>query len=602
SRIAGYEIKRVLGAGGFGITYEGFNPITRNRVAIKEFFPRGIVSRQGATIAINDQRDRDVFEKALRKFEESTSKLCGLSHPNIVKVHDYIPGNRTGYMLMEYLEGDSVRGRLDASPTKTLSSVDEMRRIYEPVLDALRYIHTNSVLHRDLSPDNVMIVKGGRPVLIDFGALRDTKTGNRVSTLLVAREAYAPFEQLSPDGPEHGSYTDIYTIAASMYECLAGEPPVRASNRLWGKADPYVSVGKTAKIPCPPTIAAAIDHALRVRIEDRPQSIDAFLAELGWGGAQPATGQPSASGQGTAVVSGEETAAWNQARQTDQLALYHDFLRRFPGSRFADAARERIGMLTDPESTELLPRLGGSHQAAQPTQLASPPTQLAHPPQQSQPFAGGDAQWFLRIRANPNLQDLNQFLWRFPNSPFAAEARGLMQSLQGRQQFPQQAPQQFGAPQTPGIPPQQFPGAGYAPPPTSSGNAGAILGVLAVVVVAAGVLAYTLWPKPAPIPNPNPNPNPTQDVRIGRLSLHIDPECTRRRSDQGSMAVFASCATNKIADDAFRRQPNSTVSQCVSLCSQDTRCNAFDFENNECLFYEEVTAVSNIVGTAGIKR
>ena len=135
NKIAGYEIKRVIGAGGFGITYEGHNPITDNRVAIKEFFPKGIVSRTGATIVLNDERDRDIFDQVLKKFEEATSRLCKLIHPNIVRVHDYIPGNRTGYMLMEFLDGDSLRGRLDKSPAKALSGPAEFAALFMPIAD-----------------------------------------------------------------------------------------------------------------------------------------------------------------------------------------------------------------------------------------------------------------------------------------------------------------------------------------------------------------------------------------------------------------------------------------------------------------------------------
>ena len=287
NKIAGYEIKRVIGAGGFGITYEGHNPITDNRVAIKEFFPKGIVSRTGATIVLNDERDRDIFDQVLKKFEEATSRLCKLIHPNIVRVHDYIPGNRTGYMLMEFLDGDSLRGRLDKSPAKALSGPAEFAALFMPIADAMRYVHTNGILHRDLSPDNIMIDRGGRPVLIDFGALRSMDTPRRVSTLVVAREAYAPPEQLIPDGPLHAPYTDIYALAATMYEAIAGEPPVRSSNRLWGSADPYVTLGQKARFACGPNVVGAIDRALQMRPEARPQSIAALEALLGFAAAQP---------------------------------------------------------------------------------------------------------------------------------------------------------------------------------------------------------------------------------------------------------------------------------------------------------------------------
>ena len=281
-RIAGYEIKRVIGTGGFGITYEGYNPVTSNRVAIKEFFPKGIVSRAGATIVVADDRDREIFAKALKKFEEATSWLCKLAHPNIVKVHDYIPGNRTGYMLMEFVDGETLRGRLDRTGSKALSSPAEFAAVFGPVADALKYVHAKGLLHRDLSPDNIMIDKGARPVLIDFGAIRDMDATKRASTLVVAREAYAPPEQLIPDGPEHRPYTDIYALAATMYETVAGEPPVRSSNRMWGAADGYVPVGGKSRFAGPAHLYAAIDRGLALNPQHRPQSVAELQVLLGF--------------------------------------------------------------------------------------------------------------------------------------------------------------------------------------------------------------------------------------------------------------------------------------------------------------------------------
>ncbi|KAB2848079.1 MAG: serine/threonine protein kinase [Hyphomicrobiaceae bacterium] len=287
-RIAGYEIKRVIGTGGFGITYEGFNPVTANRVAIKEFFPKGIASRAGATIVVTDERDKEIFAKALTKFEEATSWLCKLSHPNIVKVHDYIPGNRTGYMLMEFVDGETLRGRLDRTGTKALSSAAEFASVFAPVADALGYVHGRGLLHRDLSPDNIMIDRRARPVLIDFGAIRDMDAGRRVSTLVVAREAYAPPEQLIPDGPEHRPYTDIYALSATMYEAIAGEPPARSSNRMWGRADGYVPIARKARVGGPPQMYDAIDRGLALNPQERPQTVGELQAMLGFvGGAEP---------------------------------------------------------------------------------------------------------------------------------------------------------------------------------------------------------------------------------------------------------------------------------------------------------------------------
>ena len=282
SKVGGYEVKRLLGAGGFGMTYEGFNPITRNRVAIKELFPKGIVSRQGATIIIGDQRDQQVFQSVLKKFEESTTKLAQLQHGNIVKVFDYIPGNNTGYMMMEYIEGDILAGLLEKSPSRALPSEAEFARIFQPILDALAYVHANNLIHRDISPDNIMIDKTGRPVLIDFGAFKEMDQTNRASTLMVAREAYAPPEQGVVDGIAHMPYTDIYALGATMYETLAGEPPIRAAKRVFVKVDPYVPLAQKAKVPLSPSVAAAIDKCLRLPAEERPQSIAELVGLMGW--------------------------------------------------------------------------------------------------------------------------------------------------------------------------------------------------------------------------------------------------------------------------------------------------------------------------------
>lgn len=287
SRVGGYEIVKVIGAGGFGITYEGYNRITRNRAAIKEFFPRGIVTRTDSTIVISDRRDAEIFDKVLKKFEETTTELAGLEHPHIVRVYDYLPGNRTGYMMMEYIEGEALRDVLDRHPLKVLPSEAEVRRIFGPILDAIRYVHSKNLIHRDISPENIMITKDGRPVLIDFGALRRQLDNTRVSTLMVARERYAPPEQGLVEGLPHGFYTDIFALGATMYEAISGDPPIRAGNRIWARQDPYVPLSQSAKIACRPELTAAIDRSLKTRIEERPQSMPEFIGLLGWGQAQP---------------------------------------------------------------------------------------------------------------------------------------------------------------------------------------------------------------------------------------------------------------------------------------------------------------------------
>src|SRR5262245_52169743 len=168
--IAGYQIVRLLGAGGFGMTYEAVNDITERRVAIKEFFPQGIASREAATKIVYAPRNAEIIEWALNRFERSTTELCRLRHPNIVRVFHYTKENNTGYMIMEYVEGVTLEGwlRKHAVPP----TPNELRPVVEPIIDALAYVHESGRIHRDIAPDNIMIRPDGRPILIDFGAIK----------------------------------------------------------------------------------------------------------------------------------------------------------------------------------------------------------------------------------------------------------------------------------------------------------------------------------------------------------------------------------------------------------------------------------------------
>src|SRR6266702_2168302 len=139
TEIAGYRIVRVLGTGGFGITYEGHSKVTGRRVAIKEFFPRGIASRESSTPLVYASRDAEIVSWALDRFERSASELCRLRHPNIVEVFHYVKANGTGYMIMEYVVGAPLETWL--SKRSRPASLDELRPLLDPILDALSYVH-----------------------------------------------------------------------------------------------------------------------------------------------------------------------------------------------------------------------------------------------------------------------------------------------------------------------------------------------------------------------------------------------------------------------------------------------------------------------------
>ncbi|MBK8007184.1 MAG: serine/threonine protein kinase [Rhizobiales bacterium] len=287
--IAGYRVVRVLGAGGFGITYEGESPVTGRRVAIKEFFPRGIASRKGATEIIYAERDTELVSWALKRFESSTTEQCRLKHPNIVEVFHYLAENDTGYMFMDYVEGATFEQWLRDRPN--LPTAEEIRPMLEPVIDALDYLHSMNFIHRDVAPDNIMITADGRPVIIDFGAIKmiENRTllqAKTVHSFMVGKQHYSPPEQ-TREGETLDARADIYALGAVFYRALAGRPPAdteeRARKIAFGEGDSLIPLSEAAP-HVPEGFAKAIEKALSFRANDRQGSIDEFRQALGWQG------------------------------------------------------------------------------------------------------------------------------------------------------------------------------------------------------------------------------------------------------------------------------------------------------------------------------
>jgi serine/threonine protein kinase len=299
TQISGYEIVRVLGVGGFGITYEGFNPVTRRRAAIKEFFPRGIASRENATQVVFSRQDTDVVTWALDRFQRSTTELCEFQHPNIVSVLNYVPANETGYMFMEQVEGETLEQWLRRKDVSL--KFEEMQNVIAPICDALEYVHAKKFIHRDIAPDNIMIRKDGRPMLIDFGAIKiiaqtaQTRAASGRS-YGVAKQHYSPPEQMDEDA-ELDPRADVYALGAVLYRAVSGHPPVDAEKRkndlILKGADSYVSVAQTARIPLSQQVIDIIDRSLSLKPAQRPSSIAEFRAGLRGEDAKTAVVAPS---------------------------------------------------------------------------------------------------------------------------------------------------------------------------------------------------------------------------------------------------------------------------------------------------------------------
>ena len=292
-RLEEYEIVRVLGAGGFGITYLAFDHQLDGPVAIKEYYPAEVAVRaDGWRVVASSADRREVFAWGLERFTEEARSIHRFRHPNVVRVHRYVAARGTAYIVMEYVEGESLKEILDArgplSPTA-------WRRWLDPLLDGLAHVHGHGYLHRDLKPANIMIrAADGEPVLIDFGAAR-AATRERTHTRGELTPEYAPIEQHGREGTQ-GPPTDIYALAAVSYRALTGAPPPSAPDRV---ADArYEPLSGRATGPDRAWLAA-IDQGLSLRPADRPQTVAAWRTALIPAHNEPAEADAAASASAT---------------------------------------------------------------------------------------------------------------------------------------------------------------------------------------------------------------------------------------------------------------------------------------------------------------
>ncbi len=285
-----FTIDSVIAAGGFGITYLGHHEALRYQCAIKEHFPRQFAARDGQTGRVT-ATDEGTFRWALDRFLEEGRTLVRVRHPNVVGVKDIFEANGTAYLVLDYEEGMSVKtwlDRLGRPPTQ-----GEFDRLLRPLLDALEYVHAQGLMHRDLAPDNILIRNDGSPVLIDFGSARQAIAERSQVLSAIIKSGFSPPEQYTTDGRAQGPWTDIYALAATIFRAVTGGPPPEATNRASGIEMPLLEDDATLRSRYRPGFLAAIDHALRLRTVERPQSIAAWrpllLDTAGTAATRPAT-------------------------------------------------------------------------------------------------------------------------------------------------------------------------------------------------------------------------------------------------------------------------------------------------------------------------
>ena len=230
--IGRYVIQEVLGQGGFGITYLGIDKLYGNKVAIKEYYPQEIAMRKAQyedVVTVTSIEEKNNYDKGKKRFLDEAQVMARFNkNEGIVKILDFFEANNTAYIVMEYLEGITLKQYLGKYGVIQFRNLIEMMR---PLLEALIEIHSQGLIHRDISPDNIMVQHNGKLKLMDFGAARDyTESGNKSLTVIL-KPGYAPPEQYQTHGVQ-GPWTDIYALCATIYKCLTGITPPDAIARV----------------------------------------------------------------------------------------------------------------------------------------------------------------------------------------------------------------------------------------------------------------------------------------------------------------------------------------------------------------------------------
>ena len=317
TRLEEFEVTGIVGEGGFGIVYLVRDHSLMREVAIKEYMPSALAARgAGLAVSVRSDDQAETFAAGLRSFVNEARLLAQFDHPSLLKVYRFWEANGTAYMAMPYYRGATLRQTLDAlgrPPTQAW-----LQDLLRALLDALELMHHAHCYHRDIAPDNILVLDDGRPLLLDFGAARRV-IGNKVQALtVILKPGYAPVEQYGEmPGVKQGPWTDVYALGAVLYAAISGRPPVPSVTRLVTDAMPPLRV--VAPDGYAADFIAVIDRCLGVRPAERPQSIAELRALLHLGdrrqrdrgsGAKPTppSAAPQTTAPGPGTVSADPTA------------------------------------------------------------------------------------------------------------------------------------------------------------------------------------------------------------------------------------------------------------------------------------------------------
>jgi serine/threonine protein kinase len=289
TRLAEFELLCVLGTGGFGIVYLALDHALMRQVAIKEYMPGSLAVRgAGSWVALRAAQHAETFAAGLKSFVNEAQLLASFDHASLLKVLRFWEEHGTAYMVMQYYPGPTLK--------QVLADMDEppsepwLKALAAPLLDALEVLHRAGVYHRDISPDNILMQIDGPPVLLDFGAARRVVGEHNQAFTAILKPSFAPIEQYADvAGMRQGPWTDLYALAAVLHYLIRRQPPVPAAARAVRETQRPLAEEPGEMTPA---FVEAIDWALAVAPEDRPQNVAQMRDALSGRLKRPALPQP----------------------------------------------------------------------------------------------------------------------------------------------------------------------------------------------------------------------------------------------------------------------------------------------------------------------
>ncbi|MDR4515596.1 serine/threonine-protein kinase [Nitrosomonas sp.] len=279
-----YEVIDIIGWGGFGIVYLANDNLGR-KVAIKEYMPASLAKRiDTSTVIVISKKYEETFLAGLRSFVNEARLLAQFDHPSLIEVFRFWESNGTAYMAMPFYQGETLKETL----RKMQNPPEEawLKSLLEHLIDAIDVLHKAQCFHRDISPDNILILPNRNPILLDFGAARHVINDMTHSLTVILKPGFAPIEQYGEIATmKQGAWTDIYALAAVIYLAITGKTPVPSVSRV--VSDTLVPISELAANRYSTGFLKAIDIALSVRPEDRPQNVEEFRNLLGLKSKKP---------------------------------------------------------------------------------------------------------------------------------------------------------------------------------------------------------------------------------------------------------------------------------------------------------------------------